>query len=107
MKEPMTDEKAVDVLARRDGWEKKWTTGVRKLSWWKGLLSTLPDYLHSRDALRPVILTLSPEEQRRLGTMIEVSYMDDNYEGPLLIYTINLPADQLARMVAEVLSEGE
>lgn len=62
----------------------------------------LPDFLHSTDAIRPVLLKLTPEEKQRLAGTLLSAYLQSGQRYQL-IFALELPPDQLARAVAEAI----
>lgn len=86
----------VRVLAERDGW-----TEIPCVEGGNILLGEpLPDYLHSTDALRPVLAKLTQEEWRWLVERIALMYEASGEHG-LMRYTLTLDPPVLARAVAE------
>lgn len=105
----MTDEQIVRTLAEREGWRWNerhsmfdryldrggWTTGEHRKSL---------DYLHSRDALAPVLAKMTPEEWddlflRLLGKHRCASAMWTFRNA------LTLPPPTLARLMAEAIAE--
>jgi len=92
----MTDNEIIEMFARREGF----TMGYG-LEWSKADLSILPNYLNSRDALQPVLKSLNPTEQAALTRKFlsdEIGRMDAFW------YALILPARDLARAIAEVIT---
>lgn len=101
----MSDGEVIETLAGRDGWERKWSSGIRVLAWWKAGLTSdkFPLYLTSRDALAPVLQTMSLQEQMNLDVII----LDKRRRSDSLLksaaWLLTLPPRDLAHAIAEAI----
>ena len=101
----LTDQQVVERLAAKDGWIVE-RMGV-SWHWMKGALTTgrTPPqfYLHDHAALQRVMRLLTPEERLRLIDRLELAYYPA--DDPHILWAAELPTSDLARLVAESLTE--
>lgn len=110
----MIAERAVRILAEREGWREHkchiWNCSWRWMSPGNTLEENLPDYLNSRDALAPVLGKLTPEEWEALVCkhlkLPRNKCWDIATETEAIVrYCLTLPARDLAFAVAEAIEE--
>lgn len=115
----MTEEKAIKLLAGRLGYTHNFYQSKVSERWYASkpgskTRESLGDLFESRDALRPVIETLTPEE---LDLLLEVLFVNGrknvrtghrpSVAKDCLLYLLNLKPRDLAILIAMVIKEIE
>lgn len=120
-----SDSEVVRVLAERDGWHERETEEMalhfpggwlpaKVKRWFHGdgiaalPFENPPDYLHSLDAIRPLLAKLTPEEWAALIKRVDIGEgvtweQRANYAGRIIQHCLTLDPPVLARAVAEAI----
>lgn len=110
----MSDDEAIQILARRGGWKNLRTHSLRsfKMAEHENLPCEmrLPDYLNSRDALVPLMDSLTPVERGQLHDKLcwlRPKHFRQAFNAlaneDWTIWLLTLPPRELAFAIAEVL----
>jgi hypothetical protein len=118
----MTDEKAQEIVAGRDGkctFNGAWLQIEPYVEYNQDAVvqcpkcgdqdrwgHRLPDYLNSHNALQPVLVKMTPEEQKKLVQILYTNFgVALTITQPFIWWILTLPARDLCRAIAETIEQ--